>query len=124
VQENEKPHEDPNVLLTEVMKLNDELCSLIKKINKKNNEVTLANGQTISDAIAERAMLMKKRQTLNVISMNASQKDPRLTHAEIKMHTTVDIGAIQKEIDSLSQQFRNLDTQIQALNWTVDLDFE
>lgn len=124
VQENEKPFEDPSVLLAEAMNLNEELCLLIKKINKKNNEVKMANGQTISEALADRDMLIKKRQLLSTIAANAGQRDFRLTHTEVKIYATVDVGKIQKEIDSLSQQFRLLDTQIQGQNWTVDLDLE
>lgn len=122
VQENEKPHEDPNVLLVEAMRLNDELCLLIKKINRKNNGVKLANGQTISEALADRDMLMKKRQMLSTIATSAGQRDFRLTHTEVKIHSTIDIGKIQKEIDTLSQQFRQIDTQIQGQNWIVDLE--
>ena len=122
VQENEKPHEEPNSLLAESMKLNDDLCLLIKKINKRNNEIKLSNGQTLSDALADRDMLIKKRQLLSSITSNTSERDYRLTHTEIKMLITMDIGAIQKEIDSLSQQYRQLDTQIQGQNWIVDLE--
>jgi len=122
VQENEKPHEDPNALLSEAMKLNDDLCQLIKKINKRNNEIRLENGQTLADALADRDMFMKKRQLLHTIVTNAGQRDYRLTHAEIKILTTMDIGKIQKDIDSLSQQYRQLDTQIQGQNWIVDLE--
>ncbi|MCL2518184.1 MAG: hypothetical protein FWF15_06430, partial [Oscillospiraceae bacterium] len=65
----------------------------------------------------ERAMLMKKRQTLNVISMNASQKDPRLTHAEIKMHTT---GGIRRSRDFdpifIKEELMITDRRIYLLN--------
>lgn len=122
VQENEQPYEDPNALISETMKLKDELCSLIKKINKKNNEIELENGRTMAEVLAERDMLMKKRQLLSVIVATAAQKDFRLTHTEVKIYSTVDVGKIQKEIDSLSQQFRQLDTQIQGLNWNVDIE--
>ena len=122
VQENEKPHEDPNALISELMKLNDELCALVKKINKKNNEVLLENGQTITEALAERDMLIKKRNLLSVIVTNAGQKEFRLTHSEVKIHVTIDIAKIQKEIDAISQKYRQIDTQIQSQNWTVDID--
>lgn len=122
VQENDTPHENPNDLLSELMKLNDELCLMIKKINKRNNEITLESGQTLADALADRDAIMKKRQALSNLSTNAGQRDYRLTHAEVKLCITVDIGKIQKEIDSLSQQFRQLDVQIQEKNWSVDLE--
>ena len=124
VQENEKPYENPNTLLSEIMKLNDELASLIKKINRKNNEVTLENGQTITEALADREMLMKKRQLLSGIASVAGQRDMRMTHTEVKFQITVDIAKIQKEIDDISKQFRQIDTQIQGLNWLVDIDLD
>jgi len=37
------------------------------------------------------------------------------------MNVAVSIGDIQKQIDALSKQFRELDAQIQAFNWTTDL---
>jgi len=122
VQEDEKPHEDPNSLLSEIMRLNDELASLIKKINQKNNEVTLENGQTLAEALANRESLMKKRQILNNITNTAGQRDMRMTHTEVKINTTVDVAKIQKEIDEISKQFRQIDTQIQSLNWIIDLE--
>lgn len=122
IQENDTPHENPNDLLSELMKLNDELCLMIKKINKRNNEITLESGQTLADALADRDVIMKKRQILSNLAANAGQRDYRLTHAEVKLCITVDIGKIQKEIDSLSQQFRQLDVQIQEKNWSVDLE--
>lgn len=122
IQDGDKPSENPDDLLAEIIKLNDEMCQLIKKINKCNNDVKLDNGQTLTEALVDRDSIMKKRQILNAITMNAAQKDFRITHAEIKINMTLDIGEIQREIDSLSQQFRKIDTQIQAKNWLVDLE--
>lgn len=121
VQENDKPHENPADLLQEALELNDQLGALIKQINARNNTVTLPDGRLLSEALADRDMLMKKRNLLASIAAAANQKDYRLTHAEIKMYVTLPIGELQKQIDSLSQRFRELDTQIQAINWTVDL---
>ena len=122
VQENEEPHEDPNVLYVETMRLNDELCSLTKKINEKNNNTKLENGQTVSEALVDRNNLMGKRQFLKLMAAHAGSRDFRLTRAEVKMYITIDVREIQKEIDSLSQQFRLIDTQIQGSNWVVDLE--
>lgn len=121
VQENDKPLEDPHVLMNEVFEISQNLCALIKQINVSNNTARLANGQTLSEAIVERAMLMKKRNILASIASVALEKDYRLAHAEIKMSVMVSVGDIQKQIDVLSKQFRELDAQIQALNWTFDL---
>ncbi len=121
VQEKEKPHENPEILLAESARLNEEMNTLIKRINRKNSEVKFDENRTLADALADRDMLIKKRRTLMSIVDSASQKDYRLTHAEIKMYVTLDISDIQKQIDNISMQYRELDTLIQGKNWTIDL---
>ncbi len=122
VQEGEKPFEDPEELLSEMFKIEDDLCNIVKKINYKNLEVKMPNGESLADAIANRNKIVKMRNALNNIVERANEKDYRLTHAEVKMCTTLNIGSIQKRIDSLSKQYRELDTKIQGINWTVDFD--
>ena len=75
----------------------------------------------LSDALARRDMLRRKRQMLSNLAHSAQERDYRLTHSEVKMRLTLDLGAIQKEIDALSKQFRELDTRIQGVNWTAEL---
>ena len=121
VQEDEKPAENPQDLLSEMAQTNDNLCELIKKINSRNNTTELSDGVLLSDALIEREMLMKKRRTLSNIAANATYREHRTTRSEIKMNITISVEDIQKQIDELSKKFRELDTQIQALNWTVNL---
>ncbi|MDR1565198.1 MAG: DIP1984 family protein [Oscillospiraceae bacterium] len=122
VQEGEKPHENPQELLKEAFAINEQLDVLVKKINRRNNQVTLSDGRIITEALADREMIMKKRNLLAAIASEASEKDYRLTHAEVKMYVTLPIGELQKQIDELSADFRALDAQIQALNWLTELE--
>ena len=121
VQENDKPLENPQNLIKESFELSEQFCALVKRINACNNTAKLPTGQTLSEAIVEREMLMKKRNILASVAARALDKDYRLTHAEVKMNVAVSVEEIQKQIDALSKQFRELDAQIQALNWTTDL---
>jgi hypothetical protein len=56
---------------------------------------------------------------------NAARIEPNrvygVTRNEVKWRSTVDVAAIQKEIDALSQSYRLLDTRIQEANWLTDL---
>ena len=122
VQEDEKPLENPQNLLDELLDTNDKLCGLIKKINAKNNTVILPDGKILSESIVEREMLMKKRNILAAIAAKAIEKDYRLTHAELKMNVIMSVSDMQKQIDVISKSFRELDAQIQSLNWTVELN--
>jgi len=121
VQENDKPNENPEELLKEVLLINDKLCSLIKDINARNNTVILPNGQILAQALVDRDVIVKKRNFLANITDNANERNFRLTRSEIKMYVALSISELQKQIDDLSRDFRELDTQIQALNWNVDL---
>jgi hypothetical protein len=122
VQENDNPYEDPAELIKESFSLNEQLCALVKQINARNNTVTLPGGQILAEALADRDALMKKRNLLAAVTASAVEKDYRMTHAEIKMCVTLPIGELQKQIDSLSRSFRELDAQIQAVNWTAELE--
>lgn len=121
VQDNDEPHENPQALINEAFELGSQLCALIKRINACNNATKLASGQTLSEAIVERDMLIKKRNMLAAVAAKALEKDYRLTHTEVKVNTAVSVQDIQKQIDALSKQFREMDTQIQSMNWNTDL---
>ena len=122
VQESDKPLENPNELIKEILELSEQLCALIQKINARNNMALLPTGQSLSDAIVERDMLLKKRNILASVAAKTFEKDYRLTHAEVKMNVVVSVEETQKQIDALSKKFRELDAQIQGLNWTTDLE--
>lgn len=121
IQEGENPTENPDELLKEILLVNEQLADIIVRINKTNNNACISNGKTIAEALVERDMIMKKRSILSDIVGEANQKDYRLSHSEVKMHVSIDIAEIQKMIDKLSKQYRQLDTEIQSVNWTTDI---
>lgn len=121
IQEGENPTENPDELLKEILLVNEQLADIIVRINKTNNNACISNGKTLAEGLVERDMIMKKRSILSSIVDEANQKDYRLSHSEVKMHVSVDIAEIQKMIDKLSKQYRQLDTEIQSVNWTTDI---
>lgn len=121
VQEGDAPHEDPQALLDEAAALNGALCTLVQRINRTNAAVRLPDGRTLSDALAGRDRLRKERAMLSEVASAAAERDYRLTHAEVRMTVALDVGAVQKRADDLSRQYRELDAQLQGLNWTTDL---
>lgn len=121
IQEGDAPHEDPKALLAELTATNEKLCALVKSINRTNATARLPDGRTLADALADRDMLRKERTLLADLAQNAAQRDFRVTHAEVRMVSTVDVGALQKRVDDLSRQFRELDTLLQGVNWTIDM---
>ncbi|MCL1786675.1 MAG: DIP1984 family protein [Defluviitaleaceae bacterium] len=121
VQESDSPLENPQTLIEESFAISEKLCELIKQINVRNNTAKLDNGLTLSEALIHRDMVGKKINILATVANKAIEKDYRLTHSEVKMNVIVPVAEIQKQIDTLSKEYRELDTKIQSLNWTVDL---
>lgn len=120
-QEGEKPAEDPNMMLAELDGIMKELTKLIQRINKTNCSVDFDETRTLADVLAERDQLWDKRLILSKVAEEASIRGDRYSHSEIKFVSTVDVAAIQKQVDQLSKDFREMDTKIQGLNWTIDL---
>ncbi|MCG7345959.1 DIP1984 family protein [Sporosarcina sp. ACRSL] len=121
IQEGEKPAEDPNTMLAELDGIMKELTTLIQRINKTNCSVQFDETRTLADALVERDQKWDKRLTLAKIAEEGSIRNDRYSRSEIKFVSTVDVAAIQKQVDQLSKEFRELDTKIQGLNWNIDL---
>jgi vacuolar-type H+-ATPase subunit I/STV1 len=121
VQEGEQPAEDPSALLADVNRTFDRLSVLIMSINRTNAATIFREGQTIADAIAEREMAGKKRDFLASIAEAASTRQDRYSKSEVRFVATVPVTNLQKQIDQLSKEFRELDTKLQELNWKTEI---
>ncbi len=131
-QEGEPPAETPADLLAEAERTLAEIKRLTIAINRTNSQATLptaasgdgGNGLTIMEAIAERDRLTSEKSLLDSLS-NAARVEPNhgfgMTRNEIKWRSTVDVAALQKQIDTVAQTYRTLDTRIQEANWLTDL---
>ena len=120
VQENDEPSENPEELLNELDNNINQLKILIKQINKTNC-VTVSNGQTLADLIAERDTLTLKSNILRGFLNIAGQKVNLYSTTVIKIMSTVDDPALQKELDLLSKKIRETDTELQQANWLTEL---
>ncbi|NDJ53808.1 MAG: hypothetical protein GYB68_12075 [Chloroflexi bacterium] len=121
VQEGDAPNEDPQELLASMRRAIADLVSLIQRINRTNIQTAFDETRSITDALAERDALMMERQALAGLVQAAAVQQNRYSLTEIRMVPTVDVAAFQAEVDDLSRRYRELDTQIQALNWATDL---
>ena len=117
VQENDTPTEDPKSLMTELDNFIEQLTLLINK----TNSVTLSNGVTLTDMIAERDSLTLKANIMRTFLQYASQKVELYSNKEIKILSTVDVPTLQKDLDELSKKIREIDTELQQANWLTDL---
>lgn len=121
VQEGEEPSENPQVLLAEIDNIMKELTILIKRINKTNFSIQFDEKMTLADALVERDQIWDKRLIISTLAETASIKQDRFSRSEVKFLSTINISDTQKQADKLSKEYRELDTKIQGMNWTVDL---
>ena len=120
VQEGEQPTENPQVLLTELEGAIAELTGLIQQINRTNTATMLEN-RSLTDALAERDTLQTKRNVYTRLIEAAAVQPNRYSLSEVRFVSTVDVAALQRQVDNLARDYRVLDTAIQALNWQTEL---
>ena len=120
VQEHEEPAENPQLLLTELDSLISQLNDLIIKINKTNT-LSKIEGISLVELIAKKNTLSQKAGILREFIEIASQKINLYSSTEIKVFSTVNVPAQQKQLDKLSKEIRETDTKLQQANWTIDL---
>lgn len=121
VQEGDAPAELPLDLLAELDADVVQLETLIQRINATNNVARLEDGATLSEAIVRRDMIVLRRQSWQSLADNAALRQNRYTRNEVKFVATVNVADVRREADALAKAHRELDAQIQAANWTVDL---
>jgi hypothetical protein len=120
VQEGEQPPENPQELMRELEAVATELMDLIQRINRTNS-ITEIERKTLSDALAERDVLKQKWNSYNGLINTASIRQDRYSRSEVKFISTVDIAEIQRIIDNLARDYRELDSKIQGMNWQTEL---
>lgn len=120
VQEGEEPAEDPEALLREMEVLLERLEWLMVRINLTNSR-TLHAGKTVTELLAGRDCLAKRLNMMRSFLDTASSKVDRYSQKEIRILSTVKVSALQKQVDGYAKELRELDEQIQGLNWTTEL---
>ena len=120
VQEGDEPAEDPKELFKELDSCLKQLEEYIYRINLTNMR-TMSGEKTLTQLMAERDVLTKRVEVMQNVFSQASSTNERYSRSEIKFVTTIDIKALRKQIDKLSSQLRQLDIEIQSINFATDL---
>ncbi|MBE6889957.1 MAG: DIP1984 family protein [Oscillospiraceae bacterium] len=120
VQEGEKPAEDPQELMKQFDGCVSRMGELVTLINHKNGS-TFVDGESLTSMISRRDSLIRRIDAYRDMVNSASRAAMRATRSEIKIFSTIDVRALQKQIDDLSKQLRELDNKIQMTNWTTDI---
>ncbi len=120
VQEGQKPAEDPAALMKELDALCGRMEKLVSAINLTNSR-TLADGVTLTELLSRRDALKLRLSVMRNFLDTASNTVDRYSRSEIVIQSTVPVAKLQKQVDALSKELRELDEKIQELNWTTDL---
>ena len=120
VQEGDQPAENPEDLFSELSNSLKELETMIVRINKTNQE-TRWNGKTLTEMIAAKDVLSLHLSTLRSVLDAANVRSDRYSRNEIKFVRTIDVNLLQKRVDDLSRDLRELDSRLQQANWMTDL---
>lgn len=120
VQEGDRPTEDPTALLQQIRGALEAMEGLVTKINRTNIAARLVD-QTIMEAIARRDRLTTEHQVLRRLAQQATPTRDRFARNEIRFVATVDAAEVQRQADEVALVLRDLDKEIQAANWTIEL---
>ena len=120
VQEGDQPAENPEELFKELEGSLKQLKDLIVSINR-TNQVSVWEGKTLTELIAEKDILSMHIATLRATLDAANVRSDRYSRNEIKFVRTIDVNALQKRVDDLSKELRELDSKLQQDNWMTDL---
>ncbi len=121
VQEGGTPPENPQELLAELERIAQEMVTLIQRINRTNAATQVEPGVSLADALATRDLLDIKLQIYRDLAQTASVTQDIRTRSEVRYIATVEVARIQSQADQIAKTRRELDTVIQALNWSTDL---
>ncbi|MBR0500939.1 MAG: DIP1984 family protein [Bacteroidales bacterium] len=120
VQEGDQPAEKPDDLFKELEGSLRQLKDMIVCINRTNQE-TVWEGRTLTEMIAEKDVMTMHLGALRSTLEAANVRSDRFSRNEIKFVRTVDVNALQKKVDDLSRDLRELDSRLQQANWMTDL---
>jgi uncharacterized small protein (DUF1192 family) len=120
VQEGDEPAERPEALFAELEADLTQLEKLIVRINNTNRD-TVWEGRTLTELIAAKDVLSLHLSILRDTLESANVRSDRFSRNEIKFVRTVDVSELQKRVDALSKEIRELDAKLQQANWTTEL---
>ena len=120
VQEGEEPVEDPKWLLIELDTALFRLEYLMAAINHSNDSI-MAGELTLTQLIAKKDALNIRLSTYKDLVREAGMNTSRVRGTEIRVKAVVKASELQKEVDRMSKEIRQLDNLLQETNWTKDL---
>ena len=121
-QEGETPAESVAELLKEYRRCAERLETLVVAINRSNQQIMLADGTPMLEALARREGLIRECAMLIALCEAAMPDNSRYSRSELRYVSAVNIAEIRKDADKIAQSCRQLDILVQQANWVHDLN--
>ena len=123
VQEGTKAHDDVEALLKQAIQVNHEHQRLALALNEANLRARLKEGLTMTAALAKRDELAAEHSLLRAAVDSAVAEVDRYSSREIRWVATFDVASAQKQMDRIAIDLRNLNIEIQQINWEYEVEF-
>jgi hypothetical protein len=117
VHENERPAEDPQVLLNQAIEVNERIRALDVAVKVTKTATRLPDGTTVTEALVRRQALDGRMRLVTGAADSASDNVARWGR-EVAL---LDVAALRAEADRLAAQRRALDVEIERVSWTTEL---
>jgi len=121
VQQGDVPAEDPDELLGALRAAYGQLEGLIQSINRTNARTDVGGGETLTDLLAKREMLVKRHAFYHQLASEATPKRERYGAGSVRFQPGVSVANLRKDADSLAAEVRRLEIRVQELNWKTEL---
>jgi hypothetical protein len=121
VQEGEQPAEDPNEIFRQIEAMAGEFQKLVLGINRTNLHHQIKTGESVTEALAKRDALALRHRILQSIVDVCMERPERYGMKEIRWVTTINLATVQKQVDELAKQLRELNAAIQEAGWQIEL---
>ena len=116
IQEGDEAAEDVGELMKQYEEVMGELEKLIIRINETNFQSGLSQMLAHRDRLKNHIGIMRK-----LCDECSISQGNRFSRNEVKFVRCIDVADFQRRIDVLSKEYRTLDTQIQAKNWSIEI---
>lgn len=121
-QEGDTPSELPKDLLSEYQICLMNYETLVKAINKANSSTIIpSHGVTLADMLASRDTSLRMSGVISDLCNEASDRVSRYG-SSVKVVSNVDIPGLRKTQEAYIKQAQELNTIIQATNWSTDIE--
>lgn len=81
----------------------------------------MPDGATMLSTLVKRDELAERHRLLQTAIDNAKTEGDRYSYREIKWQKVIEPVRLQKQADDIAVKLRNLNIQLQAANWQIDL---